>query len=602
MKLNKKSSRKTQRAIERQLGAGKSLAKLLAGFAASAALAGNGQVANPANVSDAAPAARAAWDWDRWATSGAPMHPDLYGPTEIPYDPTEIPYDPPEIPYDPTEMYITIVFDLGEHGVCADGGELTQTVLLEYVGNHPEDSLAPNVKADGGYRFVGWREDAYPTDMAITERRFTAMYELIGYAISYEGVRGGANPNPTSYTVLDAFAFEPLADVPGWKFAGWSVAGVAAGTTGDLTVTALWKKDWADVPEDDVSMDAGVANVYDGVVVDADGLPAGSVSIKTGKVSKAGTAQATATILMAGESRKTTVKGTVDIASGEMTGRAQDGRALRVRFTRNTLSGTFGPCVVAGARNRFALAGKTAADRGDKVAADAVLSRHVGAHVLAFGDGSGWSALSVTVAAKGKVKISGRLADGTGVSATSQLVVGRERCFIPVVYTKKSVSFAFCIDLPVADGAEPSVSGRQDAVFSSATGLGWSAEFLLGERLYDVLAANGYDLAGEFLPTGIPVRQSGAKWIVADGAKAGRIKMDREGVIYDQNGSENPSGLKLSYVAKTGLFKGSFKAYARDGAGRLKSFAVTVNGGVVDGCGYGTATVKNLGAAPVSIL
>ena len=63
---------------------------------------------------------------------------------------------------------------------------------------------------------------------------------------------------------------------------------------------------------------------------------------------------------------------------------------------------------------------------------------------------------------------------------------------------------------------------------------------------------------------------------------------------------ENPSGLKLTYKAKEGTFKGSFKAYA-DVGGKPKSTTVNVSGVVVGGVGYGAATVKKVGGVPVKI-
>ena len=56
----------------------------------------------------------------------------------------------------------------------------------------------------------------------------------------------------------------------------------------------------------------------------------------------------------------------------------------------------------------------------------------------------------------------------------------------------------------------------------------------------------------------------------------------------------------LNYKAKDGSFKGSFKAYSADG-GKLKATKVDVTGVMVDGVGYGTATVKKVGAQPVTI-
>ena len=62
---------------------------------------------------------------------------------------------------------------------------------------------------------------------------------------------------------------------------------------------------------------------------------------------------------------------------------------------------------------------------------------------------------------------------------------------------------------------------------------------------------------------------------------------------------ENPSGLKLTYKAKDGTFKGSFKAYA-DVGGKPKATTVRVTGVLVEGVGYGMATVQG-GSAPVTI-
>ena len=57
----------------------------------------------------------------------------------------------------------------------------------------------------------------------------------------------------------------------------------------------------------------------------------------------------------------------------------------------------------------------------------------------------------------------------------------------------------------------------------------------------------------------------------------------------------NPSGMKLTYTAKKGTFKGSFKVYALEGSGastKLKKYNLKVGGVVVNGVGYGSATCK----------
>ena len=64
---------------------------------------------------------------------------------------------------------------------------------------------------------------------------------------------------------------------------------------------------------------------------------------------------------------------------------------------------------------------------------------------------------------------------------------------------------------------------------------------------------------------------------------------------------ENPSGLKFTYKAKDGTFKGSFYAYTIMG-GRLKKTKVDVTGVLVDGFGLGMATIRNVGCWPVSVV
>ena len=76
--------------------------------------------------------------------------------------------------------------------------------------------------------------------------------------------------------------------------------------------------------------------------------------------------------------------------------------------------------------------------------------------------------------------------------------------------------------------------------------------------------------------------------------------LGRDGAVDAAKAGANPSALKLSYRAKDGSFSGSFKAYV-DSRGKPKAVTVSVSGVVIDGVGYGTATVKKLGSVPVTI-
>jgi hypothetical protein len=109
---------------------------------------------------------------------------------------------------------------------------------------------------------------------------------------------------------------------------------------------------------------------------------------------------------------------------------------------------------------------------------------------------------------------------------------------------------------------------------------------------------SGADVLYDFLPWEVIVT-TGSRWTLP---AAGNVKYDREAEDYvDVKESSNPAGLKLTYVSKTGAFKGSFKMYAEDANGRLKKYTVNVSGVMVNGVGYGTATAKGVGSWPVSI-
>ena len=94
-------------------------------------------------------------------------------------------------------------------------------------------------------------------------------------------------------------------------------------------------------------------------------------------------------------------------------------------------------------------------------------------------------------------------------------------------------------------------------------------------------------------------------WVVANGAKAAKVAYKKgEGlsITPGKKGEEpaNPSGLKITYKDKDGSFKGSFTAYAIVN-GKLKKHKATVEGVVINGVGYGTATIKKLGSWDVVI-
>ena len=129
---------------------------------------------------------------------------------------------------------------------------------------------------------------------------------------------------------------------------------------------------------------------------------------------------------------------------------------------------------------------------------------------------------------------------------------------------------------------------------------------------YGTFRMYGFDLAvpGELRDDLLPFEEvfsvTGKWWKFA---KAATVKWVRDRVtkeyglvVDDSKGKTNLSGLKLTYAAKTGQFKGSFKAYALQGGGspgtarptkpKLVKYTVNVIGFVVDGVGYGEASCK----------
>jgi len=102
------------------------------------------------------------------------------------------------------------------------------------------------------------------------------------------------------------------------------------------------------------------------------------------------------------------------------------------------------------------------------------------------------------------------------------------------------------------------------------------------------------------LPNGEPVLAKGGKWAFNKGASV-KLSKDKSKAEWDTSGGKsNLSSMKLTYTPKTGLFKGSFKVYALEAA-KLKKYTANVTGVVVDGKGYGQATIKKPVAGPWAV-
>ena len=108
----------------------------------------------------------------------------------------------------------------------------------------------------------------------------------------------------------------------------------------------------------------------------------------------------------------------------------------------------------------------------------------------------------------------------------------------------------------------------------------------------------------ELLPAGEPVIPKGGKWSFNKNATVKLSKDKTTHVLDDTKGKTNRSSMKLTYTPKTGVFKGSFKLYALEGADgkkKLKKYTVNVIGLVVDGRGTGEATCKRPKLGPWTV-
>ena len=195
--------------------------------------------------------------------------------------------------------------------------------------------------------------------------------------------------------------------------------------------------------------------------------------------------------------------------------------------------------------------------------------------------------------------MSGTLADGTKVSASSQLLVGERECALAVSWAKKSASAAclvwFMEDGTVECGNLP--GGASALIANSREGSYLDADAKFRIDVSKVAAAIP-GVQTSLLPDGLAVGMNGAKFAID---KAGTVKLLKDKSGIDPAGlGTNPSGLKLTYTIKKCTFKGSFNAYTLSG-GKLKKVNVNVSGVVLGGTGYGTAPIKKAGSVLVTI-
>ena len=470
-----------------------------------------------------------------------------------------------------------------------------------------------------GYSFAGWFTAANGGTQISASTKVTANVTYYAHWAAAGGVYPPGSPMPitidygsgkteTSTAVVGQTWGISLPSAPtapsGKTFAGWYTGRDGTGTR--VTATSI-------VPNTPVTLypyfvdkethwlyesvvgavPSAAASEYNGYLYDAKGNVKGTIQVKVGKPNKKSGAAAVKATVVGLDGKKVQLKaedkGKVVIASsGPTTVSLVGGESCAVKLGAEELYGKYGSYFIDGVRNFF-----TSKDKAEQAAANAILEKWLGSVNVMWNGGS----VNVAIAKKGKAKVKGTLADGkTKVSANAVFLIGEQWNCVPVVAPKANLAFA--VWLRASEGARPyQVEGLGSSALVGKPGtLKSGATFHIDAAAF---AAVWGQTALPYLPDGVAVSQDGAKWVVAGGAKAGRLLM-KGGVLDDSKAGENPSGLKLTYKAKDGSFKGSFKAYAEDG-GRLKATTVNVTGVAIGGVGYGTATIKGKGSVDVTI-
>lgn len=216
---------------------------------------------------------------------------------------------------------------------------------------------------------------------------------------------------------------------------------------------------------------------------------------------------------------------------------------------------------------------------------------------------NGYATFTVTFAAKGRARVKGSLPDGSNVSLSSKLTVEADGCRLPVVYAKKSSlafqmlfdsagNFRSIVGLTEWKGDGFTVTWDEDVKVSAAGNHVGESYFNLVDSY--PMAIEGAAVVKRLMPINVPVADVGSRWTVP---KKAQVKLASDGTL---TYGDNPADIKLTNTEKTGAFKGRFSFYT-SAKGRLRKKSASVSGVVVDGVGYGTATVKKVGSWPVKI-
>ncbi len=348
------------------------------------------------------------------------------------------------------------------------------------------------------------------------------------------------------------------------------------------------------------------ARTYDGYVL-LDGMMAGRLSLKVGRTNRrTGLSKLSATLYLLGTKKAVySAKAAIDASAattvklGKSSGSGDD--TLSLTISGDTLLGSIGDRTIVGVRNQSAAREARAAEyaaRKGRVYNVVLSASNPSGSGASFANG--YSVLAVKIMAKGKASVTGTMSDGKRVSGSGlQMILAEEGsgACLPVLvpmYTGKRGGFAFL--LWIASDGTLSVTGLSKWDASCSTAAPFTAELSCvdmaalappsdGQLLFSVDAEafpatiGDLPVLSNLLPNEVPVTVA-----------SGRMKASQA----------DESKLRISRTASTGLLKGTFKMFLQQGE-RTKQQSVQFKGVVVNGKGYGAATVKKAGAVAVKL-
>jgi len=543
-----------------------------------------------------------------------------------------------------------------------NGGIPSSTNIIQTVGMPYVLPVPPPTRL--GHTFTGWFTAQTGGTQVTTSTTVTrtdnhtlwARWTANTYTVTFDAQGGMVSPTSKNVTFGTAYGTLPTPTKTDWWFAGWWTGINGTGTlaesstlltTEGITLYAYW----VDVPPPYLSETDGlgtaprITTAYDGFVYDANNTVRGTITfnakaaVKVDKKTNIATTNWTfsakavlqnASISFSGKFTGVATRFNVTTKNGETLDVTVEGDRFYGEIKGGKVGGTF---KVDGARNVFA-------DKKD-LPAQAELNKLRGLYNVALSgrqvvESSGY--ISLSVGNLGAVKLAGQLSDGTKISGSAKLLEGlNEDGWYAIalhrpLYSKKG----FIGGLLWLDPSSRSV--RVDTDYD------WFVDWVREEtdpKKTDLNFTRELDVLGGYFGTGkdTPTVPSGLKfsadvpddlpppvpgltggmWIdeafplgleVVYG-NSGKLslekgvapKVPKGGTAYDYSGV-NTANTTLSYTAKTGIFKGSFKLYydGWDAKGKLQHKTVNVpytgvmvpDNGVLTGLGTGTATINKV--------